>query len=339
MSLCLLITLPLLPYGVYAYTQDTSSHTSTVLATDLWRAVRQRDGSTLPSYTQMKQKDAATLINTGGQEWRHFRMQQLIPISAWVLGLLAFIILLYHFVRGKMTVSGGASNQQILRFSRLQRVVHWTTAITFLCLGFTGITLLYGRFVLIPLLGPEGFGITANLAKIIHDYVGPVFGVSLFIMLITFLPGNLPNLKVDLKWLLKGGGLFGGSHPSAGRYNAGEKLWFWLAILGGGLAVFSGIMMAFPFFSQVREDLTLYHMIHGISTLLLFAASFGHIYMGTLAMDGTIDIMKSGYCDANWAKEHHDIWYDEQLEKGLLVDKEADMATAPPATHSSLSTP
>jgi len=52
-------------------------------------------------------------------------------------------------------------------------------------------------------------------------------------------------------------------------------------------------------------------VIHGIAALIMIIASFGHIYMGTAALEGTFEVMQTGYCDTNWAKEHHDIWYEK----------------------------
>jgi formate dehydrogenase subunit gamma len=54
-----------------------------------------------------------------------------------------------------------------------------------------------------------------------------------------------------------------------------------------------------------------YLVVHGIAAVVLIAVSFGHIYMGTAALEGTFEVMKTGYCDSNWAKDHHDIWYEK----------------------------
>jgi formate dehydrogenase subunit gamma len=54
-----------------------------------------------------------------------------------------------------------------------------------------------------------------------------------------------------------------------------------------------------------------YLFVHGIAAVIMIVASFGHIYMGTAALEGTFEVMKTGYCDTNWAKEHHDLWYEK----------------------------
>jgi formate dehydrogenase subunit gamma len=57
------------------------------------------------------------------------------------------------------------------------------------------------------------------------------------------------------------------------------------------------------------------HVVHGIAALIFIAISFGHIYLGTLGMEGSLESMTTGYVDANWAKAHHDLWYEEMQAK------------------------
>lgn len=279
------------------------------LARDLWLEVNaaQRD---ISGSSQVAGPDAGVLINTGGEQWRHFRITRLVPIAGYLLLGVLVAIALFRLLRGKIRISAGRSHLRIKRFSVFQRVVHWTVAITFVTLGLTGCVLLFGRFTLIPLVGSEAFSYLAIASKRIHDFVGPVFGIALVIQFFLFVRGNGPRLKEDLLWILKGGGLLG-THASSHRYNAGEKSWFWLAMLGGAVVVASGLVLDFPQFGQDRADMTLAHMVHSVGAVLILAASFGHIYMGTIAMEGAFEVMATGYCDANWAREHHDLWYED----------------------------
>ena len=70
-----------------------------------------------------------------------------------------------------------------------------------------------------------------------------------------------------------------------------------------------------------------YHWVHGVSAITLIVVSFGHIYMGTAALEATFEVMQSGYCDTNWAKEHHDLWYEE-IKDSAEPTPEAPAATA-----------
>ncbi|MCZ7597942.1 MAG: hypothetical protein M5U09_09690 [Gammaproteobacteria bacterium] len=82
-------------------------------------------------------------------------------------------------------------------------------------------------------------------------------------------------------------------------------------MLGGAVVVATGLVLDFPIFGQDRATMSLAHVVHSGAAVLILAASFGHIYMGTIAMEGAFEVMKTGYADANWAKEHHDLWYEE----------------------------
>ena len=277
--------------------------------TDLWRDVRQRD-SIIQGTTQIRSGEANVFMNISGEAWRQYRMLELIPRAGIAIVVALIIILLFRLLRGKIKLSAGRSGKLIKRFTPSQRTAHWITAILFVILGITGLLLLFGRTVLIPVIGNEAFGHIAIVAKTLHDYLGPLFMFSLIVLFILFVKENIPSPKIDFQWLMKGGGLFGG-HASSDRYNAGEKGWFWIAALVGITVVVSGMVLDFPIFGQTRETLEFYHVIHSISAIVLIVASFGHIYMGTAAMEGTFEVMKTGYCDSNWAKEHHDLWYEK----------------------------
>ena len=280
-----------------------------VLVKDLWQQI-QGGESDITGRTQSQGVDAGVLINTRGEQWRNFRMRTLVPYTGYLLGGVLVIIVLFYVLRGRIVISGGRSGIKVPRFNVSQRTVHWVVATTFVLLAVTGIILLLGRLTLKPFLGGETFSSVAIATKTIHDFVGPVFGVALVAQFFLFVRGNLPSFKVDLAWLLKGGGMFGG-HASSYCYNAGEKMWFWLAMLGGLLVVVTGLVLDFPIFGQDRGMMAFSHVVHTISAVIILAVALGHIYMGTIAVEGAFEGMATGYCDANWAKEHHDLWYDK----------------------------
>ena len=88
---------------------------------------------------------------------------------------------------------------------------------------------------LVALLGAL-FGWLTYALKTAHNFVGPLFAVSLVIVFFTFLRDNFPG-RGDLQWLKRGGGLFGGSEPPSGRFNAGEKLIFWGGVFAANATV------------------------------------------------------------------------------------------------------
>ena len=299
---------------------------STNPGAELWREVRQRDG-VVTGTSQVKSPDANVLVNVSGQSWRQYRMNTLIPRAGAAILVVLLVIAIFRLLRGRIMLEEGRSGTRILRFTTSQRAAHWTTAILFVTLGLTGLTLLLGRKFLIPLFGAEGFSSIAVAAKFLHDYLGPLFVFALTWLFILFVRDNIPSLKLDLQWLLKGGGLFG-KHASSGRYNAGEKLWFWLATIVGLAVIISGLVLDFPIFGQTRATMEFYHWVHSVAAVILIVVSFGHIYMGTAALEATFEVMQTGYCDANWAKDHHDLWYEKVKDSSESAPQDQTRASS-----------
>jgi len=152
----------------------------------------------------------------------------------------------------------------------------------------------------------------------------------LLAMIIKWIRHNAFKL-LDLKWFAKGGGIVGKGHPSAGYLNGGEKVWFWLVTIVGLTAVISGLILDFPNFGQSRETMQTMLIIHGIAALVLMAASFGHIYIGTAGTEGAFEGMKTGYVDETWAKQHHDLWYEEVKDQAISEEELQTLKTGEPA--------
>ncbi len=326
LSIFLLFSLSSMSYAEDKATPN-SAGASKAASGDLWNAVRARQGSDLGTIrSQVKGIDSNSFMNVEGDKWRAFRMEQLIPLAAKVLGFSLLGILLFRLIRGKIKIKSGRTTKRIKRFTTFQRWVHWITAILFVALAISGVVLMFGRFIIIPYIGPEIGGPLTLFMKRIHDISGPAFAVSLIVLTFTFIKGNFPHWR-DIIWVVKGGGLLGG-HAPAGRYNAGEKGWYWIAVFVGIAVVASGLALDFSSllqytpFGETRDSITYAHWIHSIAAVGIMAGAMGHIYMGTIAMEGAFEVMQTGYCDANWAKEHHDIWYDEMAEQGKIIEAE-----------------
>lgn len=315
------LILPLIPYAV-AYVQEGGAVRNP--GTELWRNVRQRDQAVV-GQTQATNVDAGTLINRAGEDWRRFRMEKLVPWGAMLLGGILGVIVLFYLIRGSVRLPGGRSGKRILRFTLNERIVHWFTAVMFWILALSGLITLYGRYVLIPLLGPEGFSVTASASLMAHNTLGPIFLVAILALFVTFVKNNFFS-RIDWQWLAKGGGLLGG-HASAGRFNAGEKIWFWLAVTLGLALCISGLVLDFPNWEQSRIVMSWSHVIHGISAVIMIGVSFGHIYLGTAGMEGSLESMTTGYVDATWAEAHHDQWYEEVRNAGAIQEPESSSET------------
>ena len=268
--------------------------------------------------TQVQGVDSASLINSYGEDWRYFRMNQLIPIGGYlILGALG-IIGLIAIVRGRVRIDGGNSGQLLQRFSDFQRVLHWFLATGFIFLALSGLILLFGRALLLPLLGPEAFALIASASKEGHNLFGPLFLAALVVLFFTFAARNL-YARGDFTWLVKGGGMLG-VHASAGYFNMGEKIWFWLVILGGLAISVSGFTLLFPNLGTGRSVMELALMVHSVAALGLIMVAFGHIYLGTFGTEGTFRGMATGYVDLNWGRSHHDRWAKEAEERGEVFE-------------------
>jgi formate dehydrogenase subunit gamma len=282
-------------------------------AADLWREVRQRDMSSQGN-TQVRGVDSNQFIEVKGEEFRDYRRELLIPYTPYALGGLLVLIAAVFIVKGKIKIDGGRSGQTIKRFGEFDRVVHWYLAILFIFLGLTGLILMLGRFLVLPMFGHEAFSVIASACKEGHNLFGPLFLVGVVLMFVRFAAKNIPK-AVDFVWLLRGGGLLGGGHASAGFFNGGEKLWFWLVMILGLLLCTSGFVLIFPNFEQGRDIMQLALFAHGIGALILILGSFGHMYIGSIGSDGSLDSMVTGDVDTNWAKQHHDLWYQDEMRK------------------------
>lgn len=310
--------LTLLPFQ--AFSQDKKPEPGVLMkdpGTELWREVRQR-GMEGVGISQVRGVDSGVLINEQGYRWAEFRMSKLSNYGGIAIAAVFVILVAVFALLGRIKIEGGPSGSMVLRYTTFERIVHWTLAIVFLVLAITGLVLLLGRPLLIPLFGKEVFSVLASLSKEGHNLISLLFLVSLFMMLFTFVRKNLYE-KGDLTWLIRVGGAIGKNHLSVGFFNTGEKIWFWLLMLVGLVVSVSGLVLLFPNFGQGRVIMELSHVVHTISALLLICVSLGHMYMGSVGTEGAFEGMRSGYVDINWADAHHDRWGKECHEKNLVV--------------------
>ena len=331
----LFITLPL---TLSAATDQGNGERAVIVpnpGADLWRQVRQRDMA-IEGTSQIKGVDSSILINPQADRWTRFRVGKLVEYGQILLVAVAALILLFYALRGKVNIEGGLSGKMVFRFSDYERVLHWVLAIVFLFLAVTGLIILFGRTILIPVFGHEVFSLLASSSKEGHNLFGPIFLVSLLLMLFSFVKRNI-YARGDMTWLLKGGGMIGKSHVSGGFFNMGEKTWYWIVILIGLVISVSGLILVSPNFGQGRVIMALSHVVHASAAILLIAISFGHMYLATAGTEGTKEGMKTGYVDISWAEAHHDRWAKQCHEDGKIISAE-DYARLQGNLESSLTT-
>jgi formate dehydrogenase subunit gamma len=274
---------------------------------DIWRQVRRGQAFSLSGTTS----GTPVLVQSEGEQWRSLRNGPISTYGGWLLVLSLAGVALFFLVRGRVRLAE-RSGRTVPRFTHAERAAHWFVAATFVLLALSGLVILFGKYTLQPAIGVGAFAVIASAALQGHNLFGPLFAAGIVVMFVLYLKDNLPR-AADFVWLLKGGVFFRG-HVSAWKFNFGEKAWFWISSLGGFALAASGLLMDFPWLAQTVNQLQLAHIVHAIAAVVVIAASFGHMYLGTVGVEGALEGMTTGRVDETWALEHHDLWAKEVLE-------------------------
>ncbi len=277
----------------------------------VWRDVR--GGDNAYQTTQVRGIESSVLVQSAGETWRQIRNGPVTVYGGWLLVFMMIVIGAYYSWKGPIKLHDKPSGKRVLRFGAWDRMVHWGAAISFVLLAVTGIVILFGKHILLPIIGYTLFSWLAVLSKNVHNFVGPVFAFCIILLFVTFVKDNLPK-AIDLQWFAKAGGLFSGKHVPSGRFNAGEKSWFWVGVTLLGVVVsVTGFILNFPNFEQGRTLMQQASVIHAIAAVVFTTLALGHIYMGTVGVEGAYESMRTGYVDETWAKEHHELWHQETV--------------------------
>lgn len=280
---------------------------------EIWRQVRQGDAGTV----SIPDRKAAVLVQSEGDNWRSWRNGPILVVGAVMFWLMFFVVYGFYQIRGKVKISAGRSGRMILRFKFIERFAHWLTAGSFILLAITGVNLLYGKHVLIPILGKETFAALTQYGKYIHNYVAFAFMTGLVLIFVIWVRDNIWD-RYDLNWIKKGGGLLlPNEHPPAAKFNFGQKTVFW-AVMGCGLVLSAtGLNLLFPFMFTDLQGMQWIQAIHATVSQIICMLMVAHIYIGTVGMEGAYTAMSTGYVDENWAKEHHGAWFDESNKSNI----------------------
>jgi len=323
-------------------------HLGTRSDSEIWRAVRHG----VQGQVSIPDSQAGRMIQSEGDNWRALRNGPMTVAGGWILLGMTGLLALFFLLRGRIRIEAGACGRVIERFNDLDRAAHWLTAVCFVILALTGLNLLYGRHVLLPVLGPTVFSAITIAGKYAHNYLAFGFMAGVLLMFVLWVRHNIPN-RYDMVWLVHFGGLFSkGVHPPSRKFNFGQKLIFWTVVLGGLSISLSGLALLFPFtfhfFGATFEALNLVGMSlpteltamqemqlsqlwHGAVGLVLIAIILAHIYIGSIGMEGAFDAMGSGYVDENWAREHHNVWVAEVKGEPLPDPDEVHSGHGQPA--------
>ena len=221
--------------------------------------------------------------------------------SMWIptfgIALLAFIgIALGHFFTfGPKDMTGNGEEDAILWWTLFERIIHWILAISFIILFISGLLITFGRYF--------GGGGGTLLMRQFHEYAGFVFTPSLVITVLMWARVAMPA-TYDGRWLLKFGGYLGyKGELKSGKFNAGQKQWYWVMTICGALLCWTGLMLFFG--TGMMSDMRLYVVIHFFSALLINLWFVIHLYMTTLGTKGTFMGMINGKMSRSALETYH----------------------------------
>jgi len=278
---------------------------------NFWRVVRHG----IPAYTSTPAQGHTVLIVNGGENWRKMRNGLIMRGSQWILAMALLAMGLFYFLVGSDKLEKPRSGVKIERFTIGERVLHWYIALLFTIMAITGLSLLLGRLALIPIFGHPVVSGYLQASKVLHNYCGPLLLVGILLASLIWFRYNIPK-KMDVQWFKNMGGMIGhGSRPHAGKINGGEKGWFWLVVIFGIAVGITGVLLDFPIWGQSRLTMQISHIIHVAVAVLFVTCSFGHIYVGTIGIEGVFEAMWTGSVDVIWAQQHADLWYQEKIRE------------------------
>jgi formate dehydrogenase subunit gamma len=250
-----------------------------------------------------------------GAKFLHFQTEWFKPLFMYIgLGVLVVFLLHYLIIGPKKFSHEG---RQFYIFSLFMRIVHWIAAIGFVLIIPTGFMMVFAKYL--------GGGDLVLYARYVHSIGTVFFALSLIPMLLVWFIPMLPTLD-DIKWLFIAGGYLSRKKREipAGKFNAGQKLWFWVAMLGGVVMIASGALMYFQnidiaLLSQIDMDqiekLRLSAIIHNFLGMAVAALFITHVYMSLFAIKGALGSMINGCKSEDELKHLHSSYYKKLIKK------------------------
>jgi len=201
-----------------------------------------------------------------------------------VITIVPVVFFLHYVAIGPMVFDHGG--KQVYCYNLFVRIVHWCAALTFSLLLVTGLMVVFAALL--------GGGSIVIMARTVHLVSAAGFAITAFLMLLVWIKDMLPTFY-DLKWIIIVGGYLSKEVKPvpAGKFNAGQKMWFWLATLGGGVMAVTGYFL-FSFPADI-DTLRISAIIHNFLGAAMVAMLITHVYMSMAAIKGSLGSMISGY--------------------------------------------
>ena len=228
------------------------------------------------------------------------------------------VFLVHYLIWGPKVFSH--AGKKIYIFSFFKRVVHWVSALAFMVLVPTGVMIVFGKYF--------GGGTPVEIARHLHGMATIFFLISVIPMFLFWVTEMLPTFD-DIKWMFILGGYLSKEKQEipAGKFNAGQKMWFWLATAGGVVMIATGAAMFLQDFdygiakvfglSQI-DLLRAAAIIHSVLALPIIAFFFAHVYMSLFAIKGAIQSMITGYKEEDEVRFLHSSFYKKLKAQNLV---------------------
>ena len=205
---------------------------------------------------------------------------------------------------------------RILRYTLSERVIHWIAGLSFVYLLITGLAFYSPSFYWLSAL--VGGGPTA---RVWHPWVGLLFSVSVYWMYRAW-RRDMRMTEADRAWSNSIRQYIRNEDenlPPVGRFNAGQKQFFWLMFIGGIALLLSGLVMWFtellPWSLRLLRYLAI--LVHVVAALLTIGGFIIHVYMGTAVVREGFTSIVRGEVSEPWARMHHPLWLSEVTGKPL----------------------
>ena len=237
------------------------------------------------------------------------RERWLKPIALLLIPLTVVACLLHYVLFGPKRIRRDDPDDQLPRFTTLERAAHLLQMLGFLVLAASGV----GFLLASRLRDAVSHVWTTDAMECVHATTGYVFIATSLVLLLRWLPPALFR-RYDLQWLrVMGGYLWMKGEAPAGKFNAGQKMLFWLLAAACLALGTTGLVMALrP--ASLAGWLGWAYFVHDLAAALVIPAILGHIYLGTLANPGTLRAIFDGSVTRPWAAAHHPNWLAEAAE-------------------------
>jgi len=248
-----------------------------------------------------------------------FHQKIMSPLLGLIFMVVIFFIILHYHSMGPKHRHFAFETGEIKRFTLTERMVHIFRLVSFVLLAFTGLIIAFNATHWLNL-----FFSSYEQMLTIHIISGVVFIITTIWGTYLWFSDALFE-HYDKIWIKMLGGYLGhkGEVP-AGRFNAGQKAFYWMTVIFGGLLIITGLPLIH------KTDLVVWlacllTTIHNLVAFVMIAGVVAHAYLGTIANPGSWQVLVDGMVSKLWAEHHHPNWYRELVkEKVIKVENDSD---------------